>query len=214
MTPDVADVLGYSNSHGFTQLVSEDYKGHSKIVTPGGAQHMTVISERGMYEGLARSNRDLAKDFQDWLWKHLKDYRKGERPDQPALSPDGLEMIAKEFREQEVRLTEIDGELHVAAADVADVLGYNHTPNFTTHVREKYKGVRKLNTPGGPQEMTVISELGIYDGLSSAEPSRLLSVYALLADTSRRKTRSKLLSGWAAVVESGTLNQAELGRSV
>ncbi len=123
-------------------------------------------------------------------------------------------MTAKEFREQEVRLTEIDGELHVAAADVADVLGYNRTENFTRHVRDKYKGTRTLSTPGGPQKMTVISELGIYDGLSSAEPSRLLSGYALLADTSRRKTRSKLLSGWAAVVESGTLNQAELGRSV
>jgi prophage antirepressor-like protein len=43
-------------------------------------------------------------------------------------------MIAKEFREQEVRLTEIDGELHVAAADVADVLDYSRTQNFTTHV--------------------------------------------------------------------------------
>ena len=123
-------------------------------------------------------------------------------------------MIAKEFREQEVRLTELDGELHVAAADVADVLGYDRPQNFYRHVREKYRGYQKLITPSGPQEMTVISELGIYDGLSSAEPSRLLSGYALLADTSRRKTRSKLLSGWAAVVESGTLNQAELGRSV
>lgn len=81
MTPDVADVLEYSNSHGLTQLVSENYKGHTQTVTPGGAQHMTVISERGMYGELARSNRDLAKDFQDWLWKHLKDYRKGERLD-------------------------------------------------------------------------------------------------------------------------------------
>lgn len=160
------------------------------------------------------SSQDMAKPFQDWLWKHLKDYRKGERPDQPALSPDGLEMIAKEFREQEVRLTEVDGELHVAAADVADVLDYSRTQNFTTHVREKYRGYARIITPSGPQEMTVISELGVYDGLSSAEPSRLLSGYALLADTSRRKTRSKLLSGWAAVVESGTLNQAELGRSV
>ncbi len=78
-------------------------------------------------------------------------------------------MIAKEFREQEVRLTEIDGELHVAAADVADVLGYTRTSDFMGHVREKYKGAAKIRTPGGPQEMTVISELGIYDGLSSAQ---------------------------------------------
>jgi prophage antirepressor-like protein len=78
-------------------------------------------------------------------------------------------MIAKEFREQEVRLTEVDGELHVAAADVAEMLGYSVTGHFTRHVREKYKGHRKVETPGGPQQMTVISELGIYDGLSSAQ---------------------------------------------
>ncbi len=81
MTPDVANMLGYSNSHGFTQLVREKYKGHRKVETPGGPQQMTVISERGMYEGLARSNRDLAKDFQDRLWNHLREYRKGERLD-------------------------------------------------------------------------------------------------------------------------------------
>ncbi|WP_431988024.1 BRO-N domain-containing protein [Salinibacter sp.] len=87
-------------------------------------------------------------------------------------------MIAKEFREQEVRLTEVDGELHVAAADVADVLGYNRTENFTRHVRDKYKGTRTLSTPGGPQQMTVISELRVCDRLSQdGRPSRFSALH-------------------------------------
>lgn len=125
-----------------------------------------------------------------------------------------MTLYSRIFDDTEIRIVRIDGDPWLVAADVADALNIGRTQEATRRLDDDEKGVSTIHTPGGPQEMTVISELGIYDGLSSAEPSRLLSVYALLADTSRRKTRSKLLSGWAAVVESGTLNQAELGRSV
>jgi prophage antirepressor-like protein len=81
VTSDVADVLGYNQTGEFTRLVSDDYKGREKFSTPGGPQEMVIVSELGLYEGLASSSQDMAKPFQDWLWNHLRDYRKGERPD-------------------------------------------------------------------------------------------------------------------------------------
>jgi prophage antirepressor-like protein len=81
VTSDVADVLDYTSASNFTRLVSDDYKGIANCDTPGGTQEMLVVSELGLYEGLASSSQDMAKPFQDWLWNHLRDYRKGERPD-------------------------------------------------------------------------------------------------------------------------------------
>ncbi|WP_431988037.1 BRO-N domain-containing protein [Salinibacter sp.] len=81
VTPDVADVLNYSRAADFTRLVSNDYKGREKLSTPGRPQEMVIVSELGLYEGLASSSQDMAKPFQDWLWNHLREYRKGERPD-------------------------------------------------------------------------------------------------------------------------------------
>jgi prophage antirepressor-like protein len=81
VTSDVADVLGYRAASNFTTLVSDDYKGLAQIETLGGPQEMVIVSELGLYEGLASSSQDMAKPFQDWLWNHLRDYRKGERPD-------------------------------------------------------------------------------------------------------------------------------------
>jgi prophage antirepressor-like protein len=64
---------------------------------------------------------------------------------------------------QAVRIVQRDGEPWFVAADVADVLGYGGgARNAIVRIPERMKGVEDVNTPGGIQKMTVISESGAY----------------------------------------------------
>lgn len=67
------------------------------------------------------------------------------------------------FKGQQVRTVTIDNEAYFVGKDVADILGYSQTAKAVReHVPEQFKGVSKLDTPGGKQEVTVISESGVY----------------------------------------------------
>lgn len=67
------------------------------------------------------------------------------------------------FKGQQVRTVTIDGEPYFVGKDVAEILGYSQTAKAVReHVPEQFKGVSKLDTPGGKQEVTVISEAGVY----------------------------------------------------
>lgn len=67
------------------------------------------------------------------------------------------------FNGQEVRTLLIDEEPYFVGKDVASVLGYKKTADaIRKHVRTKHKGVYELETPGWSQEMTIISEPGLY----------------------------------------------------
>jgi len=67
-----------------------------------------------------------------------------------------------DYSGQQVRTVLIDGEAWFVAADVARVLGYSATVAMTRRLDDDDKGVQILHTPGGDQEMTVISEAGLY----------------------------------------------------
>lgn len=73
----------------------------------------------------------------------------------------------------EIRTVEIDGEPWLVGKDVAQALGYKEP---TKAAREKVdledRGVSKIDTPSGIQEMTIINESGLYSlVLSSKLPS-------------------------------------------
>ncbi|WP_423816112.1 BRO family protein [Salinibacter ruber] len=59
-----------------------------------------------------------------------------------------------------------DRQFQMVTSDVADVLGYRAASNFTTLVSDDYKGLAQIETLGGPQEMVIVSELGLYEGLA------------------------------------------------
>jgi prophage antirepressor-like protein len=48
------------------------------------------------------------------------------------------------------------------AADVANALNYSQTANMLRKVKQDQKGLHLMNTPGGKQEVSIISEKGIY----------------------------------------------------
>lgn len=64
---------------------------------------------------------------------------------------------------QPVRTVLRDGEPWFVAADVCIVLGYGGgARNAISRLPERMKGVASINTPGGNQRMTVVSEPGVY----------------------------------------------------
>lgn len=75
-----------------------------------------------------------------------------------------------------VRVVEQNGEPWFVAKDVARALGYSST-NMTTifsAVPEEWKGSNPIATPGGEQEMLVISEQGLYFFLGRSDKLKAL----------------------------------------
>lgn len=67
------------------------------------------------------------------------------------------------FENDAIRTVILDGEPMFVGNDVANVLGYSQTAKAVRdHVDEEDKGVSVLDTPGGPQNVTVINESGVY----------------------------------------------------
>ena len=67
------------------------------------------------------------------------------------------------FKGKQVRTVTIDNDPYFVGKDIADILGYSQTAKAVReHVPDQFKGVSKLDTPGGKQKVTVISEPGVY----------------------------------------------------
>jgi prophage antirepressor-like protein len=72
-------------------------------------------------------------------------------------------IIPFSFEKSEVRaISDEQGEPWFVATDVAAVLGYGHVPHMTRMLDDDEKGVHILDTLGGNQELTIISESGLY----------------------------------------------------
>ena len=69
---DVAEVLEYPESSikqmaNLLKSVPDEWKGHIRIMTPGGEQEVTGITDKGLYFFLGRSDKRLAASFQKWI---------------------------------------------------------------------------------------------------------------------------------------------------
>lgn len=60
---DVAEALGFKNAMDATKRLKSQYKGVTKVPTLGGEQEMIVLSEKGMYRLIIRSNKPEAEAF-------------------------------------------------------------------------------------------------------------------------------------------------------
>ncbi|MCG1192869.1 phage antirepressor [Staphylococcus epidermidis] len=74
------------------------------------------------------------------------------------------------FEELPLRTMNIDGEPYFVGKDVAEVLGYKRTADaIREHVESEDKGVGKIQTPGGMQNVTIINESGLYSLIFSSK---------------------------------------------
>ena len=69
-----------------------------------------------------------------------------------------------------VRSTMINDEPYFVGKDVAEILGYkNPQEAIRNHVDSEDKGVSKILTPGGKQQVPVINESGLYSLILSSK---------------------------------------------
>lgn len=74
------------------------------------------------------------------------------------------------FEELPLRTMNIDGEPYFVGKDVAEVLGYKRKADaIREHVESEDKGVGKIQTPGGMQNVTIINESGLYSLIFSSK---------------------------------------------
>ena len=66
------------------------------------------------------------------------------------------------WNNHEIRFVEKDGEWWAVAADVTKALEFRDANVATRKMPEKYKDTHKVRTLGGNQEMTILSEQGLY----------------------------------------------------
>lgn len=67
-----------------------------------------------------------------------------------------------EYGENKVRVVIKNGEPWFVARDVCDILKHTNSRVAVDRLDDDEKGVSKVYTPGGLQEMTVVSESGLY----------------------------------------------------
>lgn len=74
------------------------------------------------------------------------------------------------FEGASVRTLDIDGAPWFVAKDVAERLGYTWAGVATVkHIPEDWRGVNSVQTPSGAQEMTLLSEQGLYFFLARSD---------------------------------------------
>ncbi|WP_241965911.1 BRO-N domain-containing protein [Staphylococcus hominis] len=74
------------------------------------------------------------------------------------------------FEDLPVRTLTVDEEPYFVGKDVADILGYKRTADaIREHVDLEDKGVGKIQTPGGMQNVTIINESGLYSLIFSSK---------------------------------------------
>ena len=73
------------------------------------------------------------------------------------------------FDAVEVRTVVIDDQPYFCARDVADVLGYSDSRSIFDKIPAKWKGVQRLDTPGGKQDILCLSEHGLFFFLNRSD---------------------------------------------
>jgi prophage antirepressor-like protein len=75
------------------------------------------------------------------------------------------------WNEHEIRFIWHKEEWWAVASDIAKALDYRDSHNMTRILEAGEKDTHKVSTLGGIQEMTVISEIGIYEAIFSSNKS-------------------------------------------
>lgn len=71
-------------------------------------------------------------------------------------------LLAFQFEQTSIRVVMIDGDPWWVASDLAQALDYRDAHNMARVLDDDERGTHFVSTPSGDQEMTVISEAGMY----------------------------------------------------
>lgn len=80
-----------------------------------------------------------------------------------------MDIKTEKWLDYEIRFVWYKEEWWAVAKDVADALGYTRTSNMLRMLSKVQKDTHLMNTLGGEQNMSIISELGIYKAIMRSE---------------------------------------------
>lgn len=98
---DLAEALGYTwNGSSRVAHIPDEWKGVTSVVTPGGLQDITILSEQGVYFFLCRSDKTKAIPMQKWIaGEVLPAIRKTGGYSIQRNNPESLGPISKGFKD-------------------------------------------------------------------------------------------------------------------
>jgi len=110
------------------------------------------------------------------------------------------DILPFKFEQNDVRITTDEkGEPWFIAKDVAEILEYKAwDSNLVGHIPVEWKGAKRIRTLGGSQEMTILSEQGLYFFLARSDKPKALPFQKWIAGEvlpSIRKTGSYSIPG-------------------
>lgn len=74
-----------------------------------------------------------------------------------------------EFEGNKVRALKDGNEAMFVASDIAKILGYRDAANLARNLDDDERGIHEVSTPSGTQNMTVITESGLYRAILNRE---------------------------------------------
>jgi anti-repressor protein len=77
----------------------------------------------------------------------------------------GNEITRFQYEGTTIRTLTVDGEPWFVATDLAQILGYRDAHNLARRLDDDEKGTHSASTPGGTQEILIISESGLYSAI-------------------------------------------------
>jgi len=83
----------------------------------------------------------------------------------PGASAQATQPTVFQFQSIEVRTVDRDGQIWFVAGDVAKALDYSDAAQMTRALDDDEKGLHIMQTLGGNQQVTIISESGLYHAL-------------------------------------------------
>lgn len=72
------------------------------------------------------------------------------------------EVKTENWNDHVIRFVYVKDEWHAVLKDVAEALNYYESSTAGRTLPSKYKGLYKVQTPGGTQELITVSEVGLY----------------------------------------------------
>lgn len=97
-----------------------------------------------------------------------------------------------------IRFVSVKDEWHAVLKDVAEALNYRDASDAGRNLPDKYKGAHKVRTLGGIQELTTVSEVGLYRLISRSNKPEAQEFQEWIFETIKQLRQSVGLEAYEA----------------
>lgn len=93
------------------------------------------------------------------------------------------DLLFFDYQDSTLRIVMLGDDPWFVAADVAAILGYDHTPSMVRLLDDDEAAVRKVHSSGQLREMTIISESGFYNACFSSNKAEAKALKRFVTGT-------------------------------